>query len=187
MNNIKSLVSAIVGNEGKFRKLSHDKLINELLKVNNGAKPVSVITLTEPKLRKCEYSGRVKKLSFINAMTNCDYEGAVNRARTKEGLPDDFEAKSSFHVPVKVNNKYTPLCRHKDSEQLYLRLQNPKIKGVKYILDNGQEISAETLKPYLYTSAPNKSQGLENTIGFMTPKIENIISIKIDKKRLLAV
>jgi hypothetical protein len=77
-----------------------------------GAKPVTIITRTEPTLtggKKCPLAGLVK-ISTVNGMINFNYENAVNRQRSREGNSEVFESaarkwgKRLYEAPEEVEN-----------------------------------------------------------------------------------
>lgn len=77
-----------------------------------GAKPVTIVTRTEPALtggKKCPLAGLVK-VSTVNGMINFNYENAVNRQRSREGNDETFESASRkwgrrlYETPEEVEN-----------------------------------------------------------------------------------
>lgn len=132
--------------------------------VSRGTFGISLITLTEPKMRKTNnpFYGRVYKASYMtNVALGYDYENAVNNRLEKKDLDANFEAekpkgKSWFEYPY-------ILQADKDANVKYLRCTmraNTKAKTV-YILDGklitDTAIEAE-IKSFIQTSGTSKKQ-----------------------------
>lgn len=139
--------------------------------VSRGTFGISLITLTEPKMRKTNnpYFGRVHKASYMtNVALGYDYENSVNNRLDKKGLDADFQAekpkgKSWAEYPY-------ILQADKDASVKYLRCTmraNTKAKSI-YILDGKVVTDDNTLleiKSFIQKSSTSKKQteiGLED-------------------------
>lgn len=132
--------------------------------VSRGTFGISLITLTEPKMRKTNnpFYGRVHKASYMtNVALGYDYENSVNNRLDKKGLEADFQAekpkgKSWCEYPY-------ILQADKDASIKYLRCTmraNTKAKSV-FILDGkivtDAAIEAQ-IKGFIQTSSTSKKQ-----------------------------
>lgn len=139
--------------------------------VSRGTFGISLITLTEPKMRKTNnpFYGRVHKASYLtNVALGYDYENSVNNRLDKKGLESDFQAekpkgKSWAEYPY-------ILQADKDASVKYLRCTmraNTKAKSI-YILDGKVVTDDNTLleiKSFIQKSSTSKKQtesGLED-------------------------
>lgn len=139
--------------------------------VSRGTFGISLITLTEPKMRKTNnpFYGRVHKASYMtNVALGYDYENSVNNRLDKKGLEADFQAekpkgKSWCEYPY-------ILQADKDASVKYLRCTmraNTKAKSI-YILDGKVVTDDNTLleiKSFIQKSSTSKKQtesGLED-------------------------
>jgi hypothetical protein len=166
--------------------MTHNISVNSLVEIflrTFGATPVTFIAATTPNMRKTgnPYSGRVTKVARINGMVNFQYDAGVIRRLEKEGKSaDEFTAGTSWHTPVKVDGKLTPLCEHKSNGQQYLRFMLGAVLECEYQLDDGTVIDKATLEPWLVKGSDYANQGLENPLCFLTYKLDSIKSITMD-------
>lgn len=124
---------------------------------------ISMLTVTEPKLKKsCPYVG-VLKVSRRNGLINVNYNKAVrNRLAKSLGVAlADVEytnGKTWFVHQTDENGKALPLVKHatKETGKHYLQYFPIRSSGTKYVLPNGEEIAESQLKPYFY--AESKSE-----------------------------
>jgi len=154
--------------------LTKKELLAKLMEAK-GAKPITIVSKTTPKLLKkhrdsgepCPYSN-VSKVSRTNGMMNFDYEKAVNRQLVREGKEDNFEA-----VERKWGKHITRgIIEHKGKYYLQLKVQNA-IESV--YLQNDERVEID--KGYL----PKQStkQGVKKEVIVRDYSLDNISSIKI--------
>lgn len=165
--------------------ISQDQLIR-LLCERKGANFATLLTETEPKMRKNELSGRVTKKSHVNVAIGVHYERAVQRQQEREGLEVDFTAK-----PRQWGERLTgtPLVRHTNKAgetNHYLEAVPKKVMTApQYLVDgfpaneNQQKIIAEHLSP----SRKPATQNTEKEIVVRDYKLTNVKAIKINGKK----
>lgn len=170
-----------------LQRISSQELILQLSSVV-GSQFVSVITETEPRMRKTNnpYNGNVIKRSVQNGLVNFQYDEGVKRRLAKEGKdPNEFESGTSWHEPVKLNGRLTPFCRHKKTGDLYFRYQLHNSRSQFFNKNTGDEISKDALTPFLYDSDSYKNQGLDEPLMIITPKLSSIKEITFGGKRFI--
>jgi len=169
-----------------------------------GAKPVTIVTRTEPTLtggKKCPLAGLVK-VSTVNGMINFNYENAVNRQRSREGNDEVFEAVSRkwgrrlYETPeneTRRNPRHLPFVAKNwkeetisvdefneiPNDELYLEMKVENSGDYIYML-NGVEIPKEQVAPYLPKKKEGERQEVEKTVILRDYKIENVEQITID-------
>lgn len=151
-----------------------------------GGRIMSIITATEPKMRKTgnPYNGRVLKLAYSQVRVGTDWENVVNNARERAGEDRDFVATEdkSWHKPV-MNPKggYSPFCEHKTNGDWYLRAVFDKHFASKFVDKvTGEEIQESDLEPFLVKSPPREA-------AFVTYKLDNILAYNANgQSRLVA-
>jgi hypothetical protein len=169
-----------------------------------GAKPVTIVTRTEPTLtggKKCPFAGLVK-VSTVNGMINFNYENAVNRQRSREGNAEVFESASRkwgkrlYETPetaARRNPRHLPFVAKNwkedtitvdefneiPNDELYLEMKVENSGDYIYML-NGEEIPKEKVAPYLPKKKEGERQDVEKTVILRDYKIENVEQITID-------
>lgn len=169
-----------------------------------GAKPVTIVTRTEPTLtggKKCPLAGLVK-VSTVNGMINFNYENAVNRQRSREGNNEVFESASRkwgkrlYETPeneTRRNPRHLPFVAKNwkeetisveefneiPNDELYLEMKVENSGDYIYML-NGVEIPKEQVAPYLPKKKEGERQEVEKTVILRDYKIENVEQITID-------
>ena len=155
---------------------------------------VSVTLNTEPKMNKGRganlnpYYGRVNKVSTASYRFNSDYEQTINNRLKKEGKEANFVAEPmSGRVWLDINK----LECHENGT-IYLRLyqnKNACRKSIYYI--DGREATpneiAEIKKWLTKQTHPQKQirHGLTNLYEVRSPKIDNIVSITMNKTKFV--
>lgn len=141
-----------------------NSVIEFVKNVSRGTFGISLITLTEPKMRKTNnpYFGRVHKATYLtNVALGYNYENSVNNRLDRKGLETDFQAEKP---KGKSWDEYPYILKSdKDASIKYLRCtmrQNTKAKSV-YILDGkivtDASVEAE-IKGFIPTSSTSKKQ-----------------------------
>ena len=117
---------------------------------------VSMLTVTEPKLKKTCPFKNVIKISRRNGLINMNYNKAV-RSRIAENLGielADVEYDNGnvwFKHDLTEDGKTLPLVvnKNKDDGKYYVQFFPVRTSGTKY-MSNGEVISKEQLEPYFY-------------------------------------
>lgn len=154
-----------------------------LLMSLRGATVLSFTARTDARLKKTGNPwGRVWKVAKLNGMVNFRYDEGVLRRLEKEGKsPDCFERGDSWHEPIMDGDRLTPLCRHKQTEELYLRFMLVKRVGeASYETDDGVPLTEEEVKPFLPKPSTYANQGLDKPLVFLTYRLDGIREIRID-------
>lgn len=179
----------MLGEKGKpFSLCDRETLLSRLVGLV-GASFVGLITVTEPKMRKTgnPYAGKVVKVARTSGQVNFDYDGAVGRAREKEGKPaEDWQKGESWHEPYMIDGKYTPFCRHKKDGTLYVRVRHMGGSSVYIDKDTGEEVDKELLKPFL-PDASYGNQGLDkgDEVRFVTYKLDSVRAATVKGETLV--
>ena len=157
--------------------------LEEMLANQKGATMVTVVTRTEPRMRKTgnPFVGRVFMISRVNGVANFIYGNSVNRQREREGTEADFQAE-----PRKWGErvKGTPLVLHKG--QMYLELKVERSLGHTYVFANGSALTdtdVTSLKGFLYKSSQAKTQQTDKEIILRDYKVANIVAITMGRIR----
>jgi hypothetical protein len=123
---------------------------------------VSMVTETEPKLKKgCPYKG-VVKVSRKNGLLNRNFNNAVCKAiAEKLGVaPSEIEYEAGetwYRHEMTVDGKALPLCVHKTKNDGKYYLQYfPMSSTNAYRLPNGDMIAESVLEPYFYAKSFNE-------------------------------
>lgn len=159
-----------------------------------GAKMTSIITVTEPKMRKKDnpYFGRIKKIAKRNVQLVVDYDNSVGNQREREGKErEDWAKGTSWHKPVfDSKGRQTPISCHKEHEEdKYLFVKYLNEGGSSEFLDteSGTIIPKETLEPWLQMGTKPINQGLNKTIVVATVALDNVKAIMADGKAVLLI
>ena len=113
--------------------------LRDLLAAVKGAQPATIVTETEPKMRKTgnPYVGRITKISTANVFINFVYANAVNNQQLREGKEANF-----VPAPRTWGERIpgTPLIGHAKNgiyrEYLECRFLDSGA-AVRYVLDKG--------------------------------------------------
>lgn len=151
----------------------------ELLGFIRGAKIVTLVTLTRPRMKK---GGPVDlfKISRVNGIIHCDYSNVVNNQREREGTVPDFEALPRSWGTRLRNSPFVSHVTKDGDHKLYLEVKVQKVISTEYKV-NCTTVSYEDIKKYLYENRSNGSrQQLEKEIVWRDYDVNHIISIDID-------
>lgn len=161
-----------------IKPVTQSQLVSHLLEIK-GAKALSVLTRTTPKMRKTNnpYLDAIK-IADRNVLVNFQYDEGVLRRLAKENKsPDEFQRGSSWHRPMMLEDRFTPLSYHKDDpNHLYLRCMDRGATMTEYMSPTGESIPASAIKPFLQGS-DYKNQGLEDPLRFIQYDINNILAL----------
>ncbi len=138
---------------------TQSQLIQFLRNLGSQCQFVSLLTNTEPKMRKTgnPYVG-VRKISRRNGLLNINYADSVSRKiAVKVGLPEnqvEYIPKATWYMHEDDGNgRPIALCRHqKDDTKYYLQYFPVKSFDTTYVMPNGDIVPEENLKPFLQES-----------------------------------
>lgn len=159
-------------------------LVNLLTEIR-GSTFITIMTKTVPdmKLKGNPYRGNCFKIATLNGQVNFFYDEAVLRRLEKEGKDSSsFHKGESWHEAVcRPDGTLTPLCRHKETGEYYLRfrcIQN--VSEARYITAKGKRCNMRKLKPFLRPASTYENQGCDDPIRILVYKLENILQITIN-------
>lgn len=156
--------------------------LRSLLSDIRGATFATLVTSTEPKLRKTGNTlGPVRKVSRVNVCLGFQYENAVNRQRCREGSEPDFESE-----PRQWGRKISPMfVEHKG--KLYLETKVERSLDHRYIDANGAEIPEEAVAPFLPKRSPSTTQETEKEILVRDYALDSILSVAFGGEEFVVV
>jgi len=159
---------------------------NELINVlNQVEKPtfVHIVMETEPRMRKTDnpYFGLIKKVSSGNYLIGTDYENRVNNNSEKEDKERDFVVeppKGKRHISKCV------LIDTKTESVHYLMMERfDEVKPKVHYVKDGVEIDKVLFQHFMGKVYTSTKQTQNRKVTPITPKIDNIKEINIDKMK----
>jgi hypothetical protein len=171
--------------------ISEQELVDMLFAIK-GAKMLSFIAATEPKMNKRHrgdktpnpYLDHIVKIARVAGMVNFDYDGGVRRRLQREGKnPDDFEGGHSWHVPFKRDGRWTPFAAHKKTPDVpgYVRFCcQSRVEAEYKDKRTDTEVAEEDLKPFLAKPSTYENQGLDKPLIFLVYGVGTIESVTVD-------
>ena len=151
--------------------------MQEMIETVRGTSAVNIYAETPCDMNKTgnPFFGATKK-NWIAGLIGFDYENSVNNQLGREGQETDFRAQSHKWA-VLPENGCRSLRQNKDRTKTYLWIKVQSFETPTYHF-NGQEISKETLAPYLKEhSKPNTQANVEKEIVARTFDLSNILAI----------
>ncbi len=160
----------------------------------SGAKPITIIAVTDARLKKTNNPlialGNVYKVAKINGMANTDHETAVNRQAARENIVANYQSgerswgtrigngglveyKGAYFVPIQIN----PISR---ARPIYLA---PKMRGTKVRLT---PVAKEELAPFLpadQREAHSARQGVERSVERRDFRLDSIVQFSLDGEK----
>jgi hypothetical protein len=137
------------------------------------------------KIKKNNPFGRIFKRAVVNGWINFDYSKAVAKNVAKKLGIDPSEVEyvpgESWHIPVMVNGKAS--CVHvnkNDTGKAYLFYRLNKTFEAVYTKENGEVVSYDEIKPYLYASKPSEFKPKVNCLT-----VDNITNLNAMGKTLV--
>lgn len=129
----------------------------EFIRANGTAcRFVSLLSETEPKLRKdCPFKG-VKKITRTLALVNVDHAAACERGiaallGVDAGSVDYTPGETWYRHEETQDGKHLPLCVHKEKPESGFYLQYfPRSTSSAYRDSSGNEVSHDSLAPFFY-------------------------------------
>lgn len=168
---------------------SEHELIQLLLSVR-GAQPITFTARTDAGVRAKDknkvpnpHARPIWKIATVNAMVNFWYDRGVLRRLKAEGKSfDSFLRGSSWHLPVLVGNRLTPLCKAKNEKirDMYLRVMYRSTIGDPAFHDaEGKLLKFEDVAPFLPPRSEYANQGLVCPLIFKTYHVSGIRSLTL--------
>ena len=168
-----------------MKTINHAELL-ELVKRQNGAKPIGFTALTDAKARKTGNPfGKILKHVRAVGFVGADYQGAVQREASRQGADgSEFKADSLTWGNWLVRNK---VIEHKDG--LYLRTQTTPgqrkrqpARLLAYRGDDGKFLSPDAVKPFLPPASDSAKQsaiGLDEKVMVRTYSFSSLQKVRI--------
>ena len=161
-------------------EITKQELINLL---NQIEKPtfVHIKMNTDVRMRKTDnpYFGLVKKVTSGNYLIGTDYEQRVNNNSEKEDKERDFVVeppKGKRHISKCV------LIDTKTESVHYLMMERfDEIKPQVHYVMNGEEIEKGLFEHFMNKVYTSTKQTQERKVTPITPKIDNILEVSLDK------
>ncbi len=159
-----------------------------ILTNHKGCTAVSIITCTQPKMRKTNNSfyGRVTRLASRSGMVGVSYENAVNNQRGREDIEEYFSADKLWNGLGRHIS--SALCEHTGTNEQYLVFYPTRTTGDGAPISNpdvwqldGKDCDAETLSAIMsFVSEPSTpiKQGTDKMISWRTFKLTSIVQLK---------
>lgn len=145
--------------------------LTEMFDVKHGARAITIVATTTPKLLKG--APRVVKMSRVNGMVWFSYQNSVNNQRKREGLSADFKPQPR-KWGVRLAN--SALVEHKG--EYYLEVKVEKSLDHKYLdPDTGKEIAASEVEKFIPQRKEGARQEVESVIILRDYKLSNIQSL----------
>jgi hypothetical protein len=165
--------------EAKVQEMKVNELVEMLTNWSNGTAPLSVITVTTPKINKAgkEKFGEVMKVANAGGLLGYDYENSVNNQREKEQKLRDFLSEPLWNG--KGRRVSPAMSEHIDKGTKYMTYKHQQTNSVNYIDSQGNVIDINDLKEFFYKSK-NRKQGTNKVINHREVKINNIRYIKMN-------
>lgn len=165
-----------------MQAITRDELIGKLLGTS-GATFATITATTDARAKKTGNPfGKIFKEATVNGCLNFHYDAGVERRLAKEGkTADEFKKGESWHEPVLQDGNLTPLCQHKtDKSKVYVRFMLvQKVGETIYREENGREIPADQVKPFLPKPSGYANQGLDNPLVILTYDLDNVDQLTI--------
>lgn len=151
-----------------------EQALAEMLASIRGATFATIITETDPRLRKTGNTlGPVRKVSRVNVCIGFQYSNSVKRQQAREGREVEFEAqprKWGMRIPGTV------LVCHNGT--LYLETKVERTLGHRYIDANGTEIPEEKVAPFLPARSASR-QEVDREVIVRDYKLSSIVGIRV--------
>lgn len=151
----------------------------EVVEVIKSVKSSTMITIeaeTEIKVPKSNPYHGAKKRNTINGQIGFYYANAVNNQLSREDKPMDFVPQmAKWQRPTDSRN----LVTNAEGTKLYVYIRVLSSGSPSYSM-NGDEVSRETIAPYLPEHrTPHTQENLDKEIVVRTFALENIFTIKM--------
>lgn len=175
-------------------------LIEKILE-NYRAAPVTIVTRTDPAMRKgrkkdgiypnpfidANGNSTIAKISKRNGFVGASYENCVNNQRDREDLETTFKAQELWNGKGRHLNKF--VVEHTETGERYITFKPPvkdnapQTLETHYVHKNGLPMTEDELmvmKEWLENKAPPTNQGVEKPVFWQTIKLANILEIKVE-------
>lgn len=167
-----------------------DELVQVLLAIR-GARPVTFTARTDAGTLAKDRQGNpnpharpIWKTATVNGMVNFLYDrGVLKRLKAERKSLAAFRSGSSWHLPVLVDGKLTPLCtgRAEDGRVYYLRVMCLRLIGDPLYHDaDGKPLAEPDVAPFLRPRTTYRNQGLAEPLVFKTYSLTSLLRLTID-------
>lgn len=156
--------------------------LTALLMDIKGAKFTTIVTETEPDMRKTDnpFYGRVTKRSTVNVTLNASYRNGVTKALKKAGFSKTTAENVTINKPTWGERMgSSPLIMHKGHLYLHAKL-NAKPSKISYTYE-GAEMNAKEVKN-MNTFLSAKAH---QAVPVVSIRLENIKELKLDKQHFI--
>lgn len=154
----------------------------EILKSVEKSTFVHLVTETKVGMNKTNnpYYDKVIKRSSCNYLIGNDYEKRVQSNEKKEGIESTFK---SVKPSGKSHVSKCVLVDDKTQQTYYLMVERfDEIEPKNEFIFDGNFIEKQLFKDYMVKVSESKKQEQEKKVMVITPKIENIKEISINKE-----
>jgi hypothetical protein len=155
--------------------------LQAMLKTSKGTKIVSMVTITDPDLKKgCNFD--VVKVSYVNGVINFNYKSSVNKQREREGNEPDFVSQKRKWGTKLDDSPFISHINKDGCHKLYLEIKVERsIYHQYYSFTEERVISEEFIKPFLKEKrSSSEAQGVEKEIILRDYDVRNIACLIID-------
>lgn len=150
-----------------------------------GAKPVSLVSVTVPKLRAGNPFGPLRKRSYTNGMINWSYQNAVNKQRDREEIAEPFiaEPRKWGERIIRADGTLTPLVQHKG--KYYIEMKIEKSLDHTYQDSEGNTIENKLVDVWLPEKKDGGRQEVERPVILRDYSLENIEQLTVNGETLV--
>ena len=172
--------------------MNEPEFVGFVLKNLRGAGFVTIQAKTEPTLTAEGKAvlGVVTKTARVNGTINWIYAKSVNRQRTREGKPANFEAyprRWGYRLkgmPFIVHVTKPSRKGEKGEHRLYLEMKVERSLGHEYWDAKGKPLAAEIVEPLLQDKKGAPRQWLKKEIIPRDYQVQNITGMRINKQEI---
>lgn len=152
-----------------------ESLLEKLIGIR-GSRICTVKYKTDAKVKKNPY-GKITKINTVQGLVNFYYNEGVKRRLLKEGKSEqDFRSGESWHEPVLVGGRISPICRNKkDITKFYLRFMYLRKLGMSQYFVGNDPIEESKILQWLASGSSYSNQGLDKPLVFLTISLDNIL------------
>lgn len=173
-----------------MKTVTQQRLV-EILRNVTHATPVGFVALTNADAKvTANPFGTIYKLTKVNALTGCDYEGSVNRRLYKEGKEPYFQASGRSNQTERIG----PCLARKvvnGEEKFYLPVQIQHVRSPLYLVRRpiglGRSVltavSKEQVAAFLPTPRKAAHQGTDKEIVYRDYALQSITQMNINGER----
>lgn len=154
--------------------------LRAIISARPGAQFISILARVDARLKKTDNPfGKVFKTSQVNGVIGFRYASAVNKQRAREFDPaDGFEFETFEPLPRKWGQRVGAFVEH--NGKTYLEMKVEKSTVVKYETEDGREVTAAEIAPWLpKVSSSADHQEVEQQVILRDYAMESIVEMKV--------